>query len=89
MELTERREYERRIAEADSVRTLHRIATEAQMAHPRDPEVSAIEAACFARAEELIAMGRHGNHALPLRPPAPPDDPLGDWRARAARMNDD
>ena len=79
MELTEYREYLRRIEEADSVRTLHRIATEAQLAHPRDTDAASVERACFARAESLIALGRHTRAEGLARSGSPLD-----WRARAA-----
>jgi hypothetical protein len=80
MELGEYREYLRRIEEADSVRTLHRIATEAQLAHPRDTDAASVERACFARAESLIALGRFTRQGDSLARSASPLD----WRARAA-----
>ena len=84
MELAEYREYLRRVEAADSVRDLHAIATEAQLAHPRDAEAAAVERACFERAEQLIAAG-------PLRGgrPAPRPGAALDWQARAAHMTDD
>ena len=81
MELAEYREYLRRVEAADSVRDLHTIATEAQLAHPRDTDAASVERACFERAEQLIAAGpRNGRtgRGAPL-----------DWQARAARMNED
>lgn len=84
MELAEYREYMRRVDEADSVRDLHAIATEAQMAHPRDTDAAAVERACFDRAEQLIAAGpRRGGKAAPRAPATL------DWQARAAHMTDD
>ena len=84
MEPAEYREYLRRVEHADSVRALHQIATEAQLAHPRDAEAAAVERACFARAEALIAQGRHGAGAAPHHA-----EPPVDWRARAAQMGEE
>ena len=86
MDLMEYREYLRRIDDAESVRELHRIATEAQLAHPRDRDSAAIERACFARAESLIALGRRRPAASPDE--ARPAEPV-DWRARAAQMGEE
>ena len=83
MELAEYREYLRRVEAADSVRDLHAIATEAQLAHPRDDDAAAVERACFERAELLIAEGPRRGRGAP-RPAA-----TLDWQARAAHMNDD
>lgn len=83
MELAEYREYLRRVAVADSVRVLHAIATEAQLAHPHDAEAAEVERACFARAEELIAAGPRAVRRAP-HPPVSLD-----WQARAAHMTDD
>ena len=84
MELTEYREYLRRADAAESVRDLHRIANEALIAHPGDPDAEAIERACFDQAESIIARSRRHHHAPPPPPkPAADDD---DWKARAAQM---
>ena len=84
MELAEYREYLRRVEAADSVRDLHAIATQAQLAHPRDADAAAVERACFDRAEQLIAAGPRRNGSAALRSPA-----ALDWQARAAHMTDD
>ena len=83
MELAEYREYLQRVESAESVRELHVIATEAQLAHPRDADAAAVERACFDRAELLIAAGPRRARPAPRNPAAL------DWQARAAHMSDD
>lgn len=78
MELEAYREFLRRAEDAGTVRELHQVAREAQMAYRNDPDAEAVERACWMHAERLIAAGRQRNA---VRRPATPRE---DWKERAA-----
>lgn len=84
-------EYVRRSQTAESVRDLHLIVQEVWRLHASDPQAEAIDRACWARAEQILAAHRPRSAAAP--PPPTPTAPVRtpsdggvftDWKERAA-----
>src|SRR5918999_912797 len=91
MELEAYREYLRRAEDAGTVRELHQVAREAQLAYRNDPDAEAVERACWMHAERLIAAGRPGapqhRRHHPARSPPPARAPApGDPGPRGLRL---
>ena len=85
-------EYVRRAETAESVRDLHLIVQEVWRLHASDPQAEAVDRACWARAERLIAAQAGRPRPAPPQP-SPPSAPVRtlpdegaftDWKERAA-----